>query len=101
MKNGLCGKENLVYGSDAALYAGRLDIDEITGTSFYSTSRSVKMEEYERVEWKNGWDAYWQAKRIADCPYVGEKADLWCAGYALAEKVGYEEEMQEATSLWI
>jgi len=45
--------------------------------------------------WREGWDAFWQAKRIADCPYVGANADLWCEGYALAEKVGYENEMSE------
>jgi hypothetical protein len=38
-----------------------------------------------------GAEAFWTAKRLSECPYVGAKADAWYEGYAAAEKLAHED----------
>jgi len=36
--------------------------------------------------WEEGWNAYWSAKTIADCPYApaSDEAEWWISGYGSA-----------------
>lgn len=40
---------------------------------------------YETSAFNEGWQAFWTAKRLGECPYVGQRQAEWYAGYAAAE----------------
>jgi hypothetical protein len=45
------------------------------------------------VLWEEGWNAYWSAKTIANCPYVpaSEEAESWMGGYSSALDAAEED----------
>ena len=44
-------------------------------------------------EWREGWDAFWQAKQVRDCPYApaSEKGENWISGYSSAADAAEED----------
>ena len=44
-------------------------------------------------EWRQGWDAFWQAAQVRDCPYVpaSKKGEDWISGYSSAHDEAEED----------
>lgn len=67
-----------------------IGIDEITGTSSYTTLWSAKMAmDYEKysVEWRQGYDDYVNGLTDAQCPYEDEyRLEAWYEGWTWAQE---------------